>query len=181
MAPILKLAGNIVLIGPMGAGKSTLGRLLAHELGWPFHDSDKVIEQRTGTTIPIIFELEGEAGFRRRESEVIAELTQQHATILATGGGAVLAAENRRLLKASGYVVYLHAPLKILLDRTLRDRNRPLMQTADPAARMKQILMEREPLYREIADLTLETDHGSAHASVRHVLRNIGLKSRSLF
>ncbi len=176
---LCKSTPNIILIGPMGAGKSTLGRLLAHELNWPFYDSDKVIEQRTGTTIPIIFELEGEAGFRRRESEVIADLAAKRPMVLATGGGAVLAADNRRLLKESGYIVYLYAPLRILLDRTVRDRNRPLMQTADPAARLKQILTEREPLYREIADLTLETDHGSAHASARQVLRLLGLKSRS--
>ncbi len=175
----MKDAANIFLIGPMGAGKSTLGRLLAHELDWPFYDTDKVIEQRTGTTIPIIFELEGEPGFRRREADMIAELSQIQPCVLATGGGAVLLAENRRLLQERGQVVYLHAPLRILVERTARDRNRPLIQTADPLARLKQILAEREPLYRETAHLIIETGHGSVHASARHILRSLGLKPPS--
>jgi len=152
------LHGNVFLIGPMGVGKTTVGRALARALGRPFHDSDKEIEAQTGVDIPTIFEFEGEAGFRDREATMIERLSARHDIVLATGGGAVLRAENRRHLAARGMVVFLNASLNELLRRTRRDRNRPLLQTADPRARLEQILRERTPIYRELADLELTTD-----------------------
>jgi len=143
----------------MGAGKSTVGRHLARSLEKTFLDSDKVIEERTGASISLIFEIEGEAGFRQREALVIDELTQRQNIILATGGGAVLSEENRRFLKERGHVVYLRAPLDLLVARTTRDRHRPLLANADPRQRLQSLLQEREPLYREAADLIIDTGH----------------------
>lgn len=157
---------NIFLVGPMGAGKTTIGRQLAKSLGLDFVDSDHEIENRTGVGIPLIFEVEGEEGFRRREREMIDELTRRGNIVLATGGGAVLDAANRAHLSARGQVVYLHASLEHLLKRTAKDRNRPLLQTDNPRARLQQILEQRDPLYREIADLVVETDRGGARATL---------------
>ncbi len=165
----MKMPGNLFLVGPMGAGKSTIGRQLARTLRVPFSDSDKVIVERTGANIPLIFELEGEQGFRERESAVIDDLTQQRGMVLATGGGAILAAENRKHLKARGTVVYLHTSVDQQLERTSRDRNRPLLQTENPRERLEQLMEIREPLYREIADLVVSTDANS----VKHVVREI--------
>lgn len=142
----------------MGAGKSTIGRLLAQALDRPFVDSDKEIEARTGATIPLIFEKEGEAGFRLRERQAIEALTARTGIVLATGGGAVLAAENRNCLAARGFVVYLETSVEEQLRRTARDTNRPLLQTADPRARLSELLQIRDPLYREVADYVVHTD-----------------------
>lgn len=142
----------------MGAGKSTIGRLLAQALDRPFVDSDKEIEARTGATIPLIFEKEGEAGFRLRERQAIEALTARTGIVLATGGGAVLAAENRNCLAARGFVVYLETSVEEQLRRTARDTNRPLLQTADPRARLSELLHIRDPLYREVADYVVHTD-----------------------
>jgi shikimate kinase len=142
----------------MGAGKSTIGRLLAKELRLPFKDSDKEIELRTGANIPWIFDKEGEAGFREREQAMIAELCTFDGLVLATGGGAVMREENRRALHAGGRVVYLHASVAQQVGRTARDRNRPLLRTADPARVLRELLAIRDPLYREIADVIIETD-----------------------
>ncbi len=163
---------RIFLIGPMGAGKTTLGQQLARALKLPFLDSDRVIEERTGADIPLIFELEGEEGFRRREAKIIDELTQRDELVLATGGGAVLREENRRRLRERGLVIYLHAPLEQLLERTRRDRNRPLLQTEDPEARLRQLLEERGPLYRETAHLIAET-HGHPRQTVHRILQRL--------
>lgn len=157
---------NIFLIGPMGAGKTTIGRQLAKSLGLDFVDSDHEIESRTGASIPLIFEVEGEEGFRRREREMIDELTQRSSMVLATGGGAVLDPVNRGHLAARGQVVYLCASLEHLLKRTAKDRNRPLLQTDDPQARLQQILEQRDPLYREVADLVVDTDRCSVRATL---------------
>src|SRR6218665_1297511 len=143
----------------MGAGKSTIGRLLAKELKLSFKDSDKEIEQRTGANIPWIFDVEGEAGFREREQAVIGELCELDGVVLATGGGAVLRPENRSALRAGGRVVYLHPSVDQQLDRTSRDRNRPLLRTADPGKVLAELLGIRDPLYREIADVIIETHH----------------------
>lgn len=148
---------NIFIIGPMGAGKTTIGRSLAKQLGRRFYDSDKVIEERTGASIALIFELEQEAGFRKREKSIIDELTQNQDIILATGGGAVLNPANREHLAARGHVIYLTAPLEFLLQRTARDSNRPLLQTDDPRRKLQEIMETRDPLYREIADTVIET------------------------
>jgi shikimate kinase len=149
---------NLFLIGPMGAGKTTIGRQLARQLGRTFYDSDKVIEERTGATIALIFELENEEGFRKREKAIIDELTQQNNIILATGGGAVLDPDNREHLAARGHVIYLMAPIDFLLQRTARDNNRPLLQTDDPQRKLREIMQIRDPLYREIADTIVETN-----------------------
>lgn len=152
-------SGNIVLIGPMGAGKSTVGRNLARALQKTFVDSDKVIEERTGASISLIFEIEGESGFRDREAQVLSELVKQQNLVLATGGGAVLRPENRQRLREGGYVVYLRAPLDLLVERTARDQNRPLLVNTDPRQRLAALMQEREPLYRETADLIIDTGH----------------------
>ncbi len=160
---------NIFLIGPMGAGKTTIGRQIAKNLGVDFADSDHEIEQRTGASIPLIFEIEGEEGFRRREREVIGDLTRRKGIVLATGGGAVLDTANRNHLAGRGTVIYLHASLDHLLKRTARDRNRPLLQTEDPRARLEGIIKIREPLYREIADIIIDTDSNTVRATVRMI------------
>jgi len=148
---------NIFLVGMMGAGKTSVGKLLARHLGKTFHDSDHVIEARTGVKIPVIFELEGEAGFRAREAAVLDELTALQGVVVATGGGAVLSPVNRQLLRARGVVVYLQAPVDELWNRTRQCRNRPLLHTADPYARLCELHSQRDPLYREVADLIVET------------------------
>src|SRR4249920_402227 len=140
---------NIFLVGMMGAGKTSVGKMLARNLGKTFHDSDQVIESRTGVKIPVIFELEGEAGFRAREAAVIEELSALDNVVLATGGGAVLNQRNRELLKTRGAVVYLRASVNELWSRTRHDRNRPLLQTQDPYARLCELHAQRDPLYRE--------------------------------
>jgi shikimate kinase len=149
---------NIFLIGLMGVGKTTIGRKLAEKLGKTFLDCDREIEERTGVTIELIFEIEGEEGFRRRESAVLDELTARSNVVIATGGGAVLGPENREWLKERGTVVYLNAPVKILAGRTQADRKRPLLQTEDRLARLTELLREREPFYLEIADVIINTD-----------------------
>ena len=169
----MKGATNVFLVGPMGAGKSTIGRHLARVLGQRFVDADREIEARTGASISLIFDLEGEAGFRRRESAVIAELAAGEGLVVATGGGAVLDPGNRAALRQRGTVVYLHAPLEVLIRRPRRDRDRPLLQTADPQASLERIVRDRDPLYREVADLVIETDHRSVPSVVSEVARRL--------
>ena len=152
---------NLILIGPMGAGKSTIGRQVSSLLHYEFVDSDYEIEKRSGADIPWIFDVEGEAGFRKRESAMIEELTQLSHVVLATGGGAVMAEENRRALEAGGVVVYLRATVEQQLARTARDQNRPLLQTDDPRRVLTELMAARDPLYSEIADYVVETDQGS--------------------
>jgi shikimate kinase len=168
---------NIFLVGMMGAGKTSVGKALARELGKTFVDSDHVIEARTGVKIPVIFELEGEAGFRARESAVIDELTAQHNLVLATGGGAVLSEANRALLHARGTVIYLRASVQDLWHRTRHDRNRPLLQTADPLARLTELHTQRDPLYRAVAHVVMDTGSQSLKTLVqrlRHKLAQCG-------
>lgn len=166
-------ADNIFLIGPMGVGKSTIGRHLAEMLDKAFQDSDHEIEQRTGASIPLIFEIEGEAGFRSREASVLDDLTRKSNLVLATGGGAILAADNRRNLRARGMVVYMHAPLETLLQRTRRDRHRPLLQTTDRRKTLEEILKAREPIYRQTADIVVETSHRSPASVAREIARKL--------
>lgn len=154
----------------MGSGKSTIGRLLAKELRLPFKDSDKVIEERTGADIPWIFDVEGEQGFRERERAAIAELCAENGLVMATGGGAVLREDNRQALKHGGRVIYLHASIEQQIERTSRDRNRPLLQTADPAAVLRNLMAMRDPLYREIADIIIETDERPPRLVVLQIL-----------
>lgn len=154
----LKNHNNIFLVGPMGSGKSTIGRRLAKKLALQFIDSDQAIENRTGARIALIFEIEGEDGFRKRESELIEELTSLSDIVLATGGGVVLDPENRKYLAERGLVVYLRAGIKQLLRRTARDKKRPLLNTDNPREKMQKILETRTPLYEQIADLVVNTD-----------------------
>jgi shikimate kinase len=157
LSPVTANRPNIFFVGLMGAGKTTVGRTVARRLNYPFFDSDHELEARCGVRIPIIFEHEGEAGFRDREAQVIAELTGRSGIVLATGGGAVLREVNRAALKANGTVVYLRASPHDLWLRTRHDRNRPLLQTEDPKGRLEALYAERDPLYREVADFIIET------------------------
>jgi len=167
------MPGNIFFVGPMGAGKTTIGRQLARSLGRPFYDSDKEIEARTGADIPLIFELEGEAGFRSREKAMIDELTSRSGVVLATGGGAVLDPDNRRHLSQRGFVIYLSAPIEQLYQRTARDSRRPLLQTDNPRQKLEEILAVRDPLYREVADLVLVTDNKPVRNVVNSLLKQL--------
>lgn len=155
-------APNLFLIGPMGAGKTTIGRRVAAHLQLPFHDLDQIVEAQTGATIPLIFELEGEPGFRRRECATLAEMAALEGIVLATGGGAVLDAGNRELLAARGFVVYLETAVDTQLARLARDRKRPLLAAPDRRERLLQMAQLRNPLYTGIADLTLRSGHEQA-------------------
>jgi 3-dehydroquinate synthase len=166
---------NIFLVGLMGAGKTTIGRLLARRLDMTFIDSDHEIEARTGATIPWIFEIEGEASFRRREAEVIRELTAQNGIVLATGGGAVLDPESRALLAERGTVIYLRASVSSILQRTAHDKNRPLLQTADPRRKLEDLTAQREPLYREIADMVIDTGRPNVQSMVQTILDQLAV------
>lgn len=164
---------RIFLIGPMGAGKTTIGKRLAQALDLPFFDSDRVIEERTGATIPLIFDVEGEAGFRRREAAVIDELTKLDQVVLATGGGAVTSPENRLHLRERGTVVYLETSVGKQLERTRKDKNRPLLQTEDPRARLNALFEQRQPLYRETAHIVVSTDRGNARAILNDIVKRL--------
>jgi len=157
----------------MGAGKSTVGKQLAKALGRDFYDSDKEIEKRTGVSISWIFEMEGEAGFRLREQKVIEELTALKNIVLATGGGAVLAEENRRALRSRGYVVYLSASIEQLLRRTNKDKKRPLLQTDKPKDKILALMTERTPLYQDVADIELRTGDQSIQYVVSGLIKNL--------
>lgn len=159
---------NIFLVGLMGSGKTSVGRMLARRLGKPFFDADAEVEKITGVKIPVIFEIEGESGFRAREEKMIEQLTAMNGIVLATGGGAVISAANRSLLKSRGRVIYLRAAPEDLWRRTRRDRNRPLLQTADPLGKLRMLHEQRDPLYREVADLIVDTGSQSvAHLTSR--------------
>ena len=160
---------RVFLVGPMGAGKTTIGKRLAKALKKRFFDADQELEQRTGASVTLIFDVEGEAGFREREKRIIDELTALDDIVLATGGGAVLDADNRARLSSRGFVVYLHAAVEHLVDRTRRDANRPLLQTDDPAARLAELMAEREPLYREVADLVVDTGELALHEVLKTI------------
>jgi shikimate kinase len=167
---LMKPLHNIFLIGPMGVGKTTIGKVLSEELGMDFFDSDREIEASTGADIPWIFDVEGEVGFRIRESKMIEILTQRKKIVLATGGGAILAPENRRWLSSRGTVVYLRASIKQQFERTSRDKNRPLLQTPDPEKRIKELMQVRDPLYREAADLIVDTNRRNPKAVCNEIL-----------
>ena len=163
------ISRNIVLVGLMGAGKTSVGKLLARRLGKSFYDCDHEIERTTGVKVGTIFEIEGESGFRERESRMLEELLNRDNVLLATGGGAVLSRTNRELLSTKGVVVYLRASAKLLLRRTRHDRNRPLLQVPDPHAKLEALLAERDPLYREVADIIVDTGSQSLGALAAHI------------
>lgn len=148
---------SIILVGMMGAGKTTIGRQLAHALGRQFLDLDHEMEARCGVRIALIFDIEGEAGFRKRETALLDECSRLQGMVLATGGGAVLAPENREILKSRGVVVYLRAGVDELYRRVARDRNRPMLKASDPRQRIAELIAQREPLYESVADITLDT------------------------
>ncbi len=153
---------SIFLVGMMGAGKTTIGKLLANFLNKTFLDSDREIQKRTGVSIPVIFEIEGEAGFRKRETEMLSQLVESENIVLATGGGAVLSSENREILKRSGTVIYLRTTVDDLWRRTRHDKNRPLLQTSDPRRKLTELYTHRDPLYRETAHIVVESGKRSA-------------------
>ena len=162
----------------MGAGKSTIGRMLAKELACPFYDSDHVIEGRSGADIPWIFDVEGEPGFRDRESQVIEELCCQKGVVMATGGGVVGRPENRRHLSTNGFVVYLSTPVSTQLQRTEKDKRRPLLQRPDRKEVLTRLLQERDPLYRSIADLVLDTATMSPRQIIKKIVQTVGLEKQ---
>jgi shikimate kinase len=164
---------NLILVGMMGAGKTTVGRLLARRLKLDFHDSDEEIERRCGVRIPVIFDIEGEAGFRAREAQAIAALCALDGLVLATGGGAVLVEENRRRLAAHGTVVYLHARPGHLWQRVRHDRNRPLLATPDPQKKLEELYALRDPLYREVADIVMDTGKQSVQTLAKDLLERL--------
>ncbi len=166
-------AGNIFLVGPMGSGKSAVGRRLAGRLGLEFVDSDEEIEARTGVDISYIFEREGEAGFRQRERDVLDELTRRQCTLIATGGGAVLDADTRERLKARGCVIYLRTSVGQQLARTRRGDQRPLLNNADPRGTLERLMQQRAPLYEESADLTVDTDGRRVTAVVEEIVKRL--------
>lgn len=167
----MKRSVNLFLIGPMGAGKSTIGKQLAKELKLEFYDADQEIEARTGANIAWIFDVEGEEGFRKREASVIDELSQFQGIVLATGGGAILNADNRNRLAARGTVVYLYTTVEQQMRRTARDKRRPLLQTETPESVLIDLMAMRDPLYREIADVVVATDGKTVRAVALEVVR----------
>lgn len=167
------MPNNVFLVGPMGAGKSTIGRLLAAELKVPFYDSDRVIEQRTGADIPWIFDVEGESGFRDRESAVLAELAEEPGAVIATGGGIVLRPENGEVMHRSGRVCYLTASVEHLVERTAKDKKRPLLQVDNPRQKIIELLEQRDPLYRAIADWVVITDRRPPKVVARDIAERI--------
>lgn len=169
---------RIFLIGPMGAGKSAVGRLLAQRLGYCFVDSDRTLEERTGVDISRIFDVEGEEGFRSREELILQELTQSSDIVLATGGGAVIREGNRACLQERGIVVYLRTTVDTQLIRT-RHSHRPLLQTKDPRFRLQELMQTRAPLYEDLADITVDTDHGTIAAIVDDIIQQLGERMRA--
>ena len=171
---------NIFLIGPMGAGKTTIGRQLARELKRPFYDSDRVIEENTGANIPLIFDLEGEVGFRKREQATIDELTLLKDIVLATGGGAVLKEENRKHLRERGTTFYLFTDLESLLERTQKDKNRPLLHGDEsPETVLKRLMDERDPLYRQTADHIIDTGNSSIRGAIKAIIACLKSNSKN--
>ncbi|QSP96091.1 shikimate kinase AroK [Marinobacter salinisoli] len=173
----MSLPKRVVLVGPMGAGKSTIGRLLARELGYQFMDSDRIIEERCGANIPWIFDVEGEEGFRQRETAMLKELSGQENAVVATGGGAVMRPENRAILKQGAVVIYLKTSIEQQVERTRRDRNRPLLQNEDPEAVLRNLFAIRDPLYTGLADIVMYTDRKSPRLVVRQLVNRLNPKT----
>ena len=165
------MSENIILVGPMGVGKTTIGSHLARKLKYDFVDSDTEIEKRTGASISLIFDIEGEEGFRKREAQMIGELTERRHIVLSTGGGSVVDETSRQNIRSRGFVVYLKASVDILYERLKKSRNRPLMETEDKQKVIEDLLAEREPLYLAVADVTIVTDGRSAQDVAREIFK----------
>jgi len=172
-------SSNVYLVGPMGVGKTTIGRTLAIELALEFIDSDQEIENRTGVSITTIFDIEGDEGFRLREMNVIGELAKRRGILLATGGGAILSSTNRKILRNTGLVVYLHATVEMQLERTRNSRNRPLLNNGDRKHVIQKLMKQREPLYRQEADIIYYTDSRSPHTAAKQIAEEIREKWQS--
>jgi len=173
---------NIFLIGPMGAGKTTIGRQLARELKVPFFDSDRFIEENTGASIPLIFDLEGEEGFRKREQAAIDELTRMENIVLATGGGAVLLEQNRKHMSERGTTFYLHTDLNVLLERTRKDKNRPLLHGEEsPEVILKRLIEQRDPLYRKTAEHIIDTGNCSIRGVIKAIIDCLEKNSKASY
>ncbi len=160
---------RVFLVGPMGTGKTTIGNQLAKALNFEFIDADEALEKRTGASITLIFDVEGEQGFREREEKILDDLTQRKQVVLATGGGAVLREANRAALSERGFVVYLRSPVETLIERTRFDTSRPLLKTEDPAATLREIMENREPLYEAVADLIVDTETRNIKQIVKRI------------
>lgn len=173
-------SGNLILVGMMGSGKTTMGRALARHFGKAFVDSDEEIIRRTGVTVSHIFDIEGEAGFRLRETAAIRDLVGRDNTVLATGGGAVLAEENRTMLQQNGVVIYLKANVHELWQRTRHDRNRPLLQTGDPLEKLNELFRQRDPLYQQVADIVVQSGKQSVHVLMQHLVEEIELFGKKI-
>lgn len=173
----MSLPKRVVLVGPMGAGKSTIGRLLARELGYQFLDSDRLIEERCGANIPWIFDVEGEDGFRQRETAMLAELAEKEGIVLATGGGAVMKPENHACLRKGAKIIYLRTSIEQQVERTRKDRNRPLLQNDNPEAVLRNLFAIRDPLYRQLADIVIHTDRKSPRLVVRQLINRLNPKT----
>ncbi len=173
----MSLPKRIVLIGPMGAGKSTIGRMLARDLGYQFVDIDRMIEARCGANIPWIFDVEGEAGFRQRETAMLTELAALENIVIATGGGAVMSPDNHALLKLAAQVVYLKTSIEQQVERTRRDRNRPLLQNDNPEAVLRNLFSIRDPIYTQLADVVMHTDRKSPRLVVRQLVNRFNPKT----
>lgn len=169
----MKMVGNVFLVGPMGAGKSTIGRHVAQELKMQFYDTDQALEERTGADVAWIFDVEGEEGFRKREKKIIEELSDLQGIVLATGGGAICLPENRKFLGGRGFVVYLEASVEQQWSRTKRDKSRPLLQGDNPRETLENLHAERDPLYREISDMVVETDGRTVRSVANEILRKL--------
>lgn len=173
-------SGNLILVGMMGSGKTTVGRALSKHLGKAFVDSDEEIQNRTGVTIPHIFDIEGEAGFRQRETSALCDLVLRDNMVLATGGGAVLEEQNRAMLRQNGIVIYLRASVPDLWQRTRHDRNRPLLQTENPHAKLTELHRQRDPLYQQVADIVIQSGKQSAHALMLHLVDEIEMFRKNM-
>ena len=162
---------NIIIVGPMGSGKSTVGKIISDELFLDFYDTDEEIEGRTGASIDWIFDLEGEDGFRKRESEMLEEMVQKNSIVLSTGGGIILASSNRELLSSRGTVFYLSTPISVQIDRTSKDKDRPLLKNGDPGKILKKLDTQRKELYKSVSDHVVETENKTSQEVAAEIIK----------